>query len=83
MCYQPYWSCPTPHQFHLPQKHFLLPTPALPRRISPDSLAILKAQEVIAVNQDPLGVAGDLIWQIGQSRVSSQALAFVTSCFAL
>ena len=33
--------------------------------ISPASLAILKAREVIAVNQDPLGVAGDLIWKSG------------------
>ncbi|KAI7846119.1 hypothetical protein COHA_000380 [Chlorella ohadii] len=45
------------------------------RKISPDSLAILKAQEVIAVNQDPLGVAGDLIWQIGQSRIYAGPLA--------
>jgi alpha-galactosidase len=40
------------------------------RSINPDSLAILKAREVIAVNQDPLGVAGDLIWVQGASRVS-------------
>lgn len=33
------------------------------------SLAILKAQEVIAVNQDPLGVAGDLIWKQGPKEV--------------
>lgn len=47
---------------------FLLPRPSL-RSIHPDSLAILKAREVIAINQDELGVAGDLIWQQGASRV--------------
>lgn len=40
------------------------------RSIHPDSLAVLKAKEVIAVNQDPLGVAGDLVWMQGASRVS-------------
>ena len=40
------------------------------RSIDPDSLAILKAREVIAINQDPLAVAGDLIWVQGASRVS-------------
>ena len=44
------------------------------RRLHPDSLAVLKAREVIAVNQDDLGVAGDLIWVQGQSRVSASAL---------
>ena len=38
-------------------------------RINPDSLAVLLAEEVIAVNQDPLGVPGDLIWAQGASRV--------------
>jgi hypothetical protein len=40
------------------------------RSIHPDSLAVLKAREVIAVSQDELGVAGDLIWMQGASRVS-------------
>jgi alpha-galactosidase len=44
------------------------------RSIRPDSLAILKAREVIAINQDPLGVAGDLIWQQGANRVSAVLL---------
>lgn len=34
-----------------------------------ESYAILLAEEVIAVNQDPLGVAGDLIWKRGPSEV--------------
>lgn len=33
------------------------------------SLRILTAPEVIAVNQDPLGVAGDLVWKQGPSEV--------------
>ncbi|KAL4435858.1 hypothetical protein ABPG77_000620 [Micractinium sp. CCAP 211/92] len=45
------------------------------RTIHPDSLAILKAREVIAINQDELGVAGDLIWQQGASRVYAAPLA--------
>ena len=39
------------------------------RRLPPASLAILTAVEVIAVNQDPLGVAGDLIWKQGPYEV--------------
>ena len=35
------------------------------RTISPTALNILKAREVVAVNQDDLGVAGDLIWKEG------------------
>lgn len=34
-----------------------------------ESYDILLAKEVIAVNQDPLGVAGDLIWKQGPSEV--------------
>lgn len=34
-----------------------------------ESYDILLAEEVIAVNQDPLGVAGDLIWKQGPSEV--------------
>lgn len=33
-----------------------------------DTLAILTAPEVIAVNQDPLGVAGDLVWKQGPAE---------------
>ena len=38
--------------------------------IDPEALAILRARELIAVNQDPLGVAGDLIWKEGPLEVS-------------
>lgn len=33
------------------------------RTLSPASLAILKAREVLEVHQDDLGVAGDLVWK--------------------
>ena len=39
------------------------------RSISQEALDILLAQELIAVNQDPLGVAADLIWKMGPLEV--------------
>ncbi|DBA83192.1 TPA: hypothetical protein ACH3X2_006708 [Trebouxia sp. C0005] len=39
------------------------------RKLSKSALEILTASEVIAVNQDPLGVAGDLIWKEGPIEV--------------
>lgn len=45
----------------------------------PSSLAILKATEVIAINQDPLGHAGDLIWKQGPKEVSGQRTTMRTS----
>lgn len=39
------------------------------RTLSKSALEILLAKEVIAVNQDPLGVAGDLIWKEGPLEV--------------
>ena len=33
-----------------------------------DTLTILTAPEVIAVNQDQLGVAGDLVWKQGPAE---------------
>ena len=33
------------------------------------TLGILTAPEVILVNQDPLGVAGDLVWKQGPAEV--------------
>lgn len=41
----------------------------LPCSIRPSSLAVLKAKEIIAINQDALGVAGDLIWKQGPKEV--------------
>eukprot|EP00775_Hariotina_reticulata_P007706 gene7706-7905_t len=43
--------------------------------VSQQSLAILKAREVIAINQDPLGVAGDIIWKEGPAEIWAAPLA--------
>ena len=43
------------------------------RHISKEALTILLADEVIAVNQDDLGVAGDLIWKQGPLEVRQAA----------
>lgn len=40
------------------------------RLLQPEHLAILKSPEIIAVNQDPLGIAGDLVWKQGSKEVS-------------
>lgn len=37
--------------------------------LAADGYKILLAKEVIAVNQDPLGVAGDLVWKEGPAEV--------------
>lgn len=42
------------------------------RSLSREAKEILTAPEVIAVNQDPLGVAGDLVWKQGPLEVSRQ-----------
>ncbi|KAK9834824.1 hypothetical protein WJX81_001388 [Elliptochloris bilobata] len=39
------------------------------------TLAILTAPEVIAINQDPLGIAGDLVWKQGPAEVYASLLA--------
>lgn len=39
------------------------------RSVQPASLAILTAHELIAVNQDPLGIPADLIWKQGPYEV--------------
>ena len=43
------------------------------RSLSKSAMKILTASEVIAVNQDPLGVAGDLIWKEGPIEVTCLA----------
>ena len=40
------------------------------RKLSKAALKILTAEEVIAVNQDKLGVAGDLVYKEGPEEVS-------------
>lgn len=39
------------------------------RVLRAQSLAVLKAKELLAVNQDELGVAGDLVWKRGSKEV--------------
>jgi len=39
------------------------------RAISRETLLLLKSREVVAINQDPLGVAGDLVWKQGPKEV--------------
>lgn len=36
------------------------------------TLSILQSPEVIAINQDPLGVAGDLVWKQGPAEASPE-----------
>jgi len=42
---------------------------ALYRQITKDALGVLSTDELIAVNQDPLGIPGDLIWKQGADEV--------------
>ena len=44
-----------------------------------DTLSILKSREVIAINQDPLGVAGDLVWKQGPQEVSLHLIGALCS----
>lgn len=41
-------------------------------KLLPEAYSILLAAEVLAVNQDPLGVAGDLVWKEGPAEVRAQ-----------
>ncbi|EIE26102.1 glycoside hydrolase [Coccomyxa subellipsoidea C-169] len=45
------------------------------RQITKTALDILKSDELIAVNQDPLGVAGDLIWKQGANEIWGAGLS--------
>ena len=38
-------------------------------KLSNESYKILLSKEVIAVNQDELGIAGDLVWKEGPAEV--------------
>ena len=44
---------------------------AAARKLKKEELLLLKSREVIAVNQDPLGVAGDRVWKQGPYEVGS------------
>ncbi len=45
------------------------------------TLSLLTAPEVIAINQDPLGVAGELVWKQGPAEVRLQV--FLSHTFRL
>lgn len=44
------------------------------RSMAPSTLALFKAKELLAVNQDPLGVAGELVWKQASGRRAVAAL---------
>ncbi len=50
------------------------------RTLSREAKEILTAAEVIAVNQDPLGVAGDLIWKQGPLEVGHFCMLLSGRC---
>ena len=50
-----------------------LSAPKLTHVLCHQAIDILMAKEVIAVNQDPLGVAGDLIWKEGPNEVCTRS----------
>ena len=39
------------------------------RKLKKEELLLLKSREVIAINQDPLGIAGDRVWKQGPYEV--------------
>jgi alpha-galactosidase len=51
--------------------------------MSDDTFAILSAKELIAVNQDPLGIQGDLIYQLGPIQIWAGPLSTGERAFVL
>lgn len=45
------------------------------RRLDPDALSLLKNEELIAIHQDDLGVAGELVWKQGPREIYATILA--------
>lgn len=39
------------------------------RKLKKEELLLLKSREIIAINQDPLGVPGDRVWKQGPYEV--------------
>ena len=53
----------------------------VPRLLTKEQRDILLNEEIIAVNQDALGVAGDLVWKEGPQEVGLQLqCGFCTPC---
>ena len=51
----------------------------LTRKLKKDELLLLKSKEVIAINQDPLGVAGDRVWKQGPYEARACVASWDTS----
>ena len=45
------------------------------RKLDDKTLDIVTAAEVIAVNQDPLGIPGDRVWKVGPAEVRPTTFA--------
>ena len=45
------------------------------RNMKKEELTLLKSREVIAINQDPLGIAGDRVWKQGPYEVILPAVS--------
>jgi len=77
--------------FHEYRSHFaiwcLLKAPLLVgcdmSNMSKETMSIFGATELIAVNQDPLGVQGDLIWQLGPQQLWAGPLSDGSRVFIL
>ena len=54
-----------------------------PRALSPESIAMLENRQVIAVDQDPLGIQGTVVQQEGAGQVWSKPLAGGAAAVAL
>ncbi len=54
-----------------------------PRALSPESIAMLENRQVIAVDQDPLGIQGTVVQQEGAGQVWSKPLAGGDAAIAL
>ena len=54
-----------------------------PRALSPESIAMLENRQVIAVDQDPLGIQGTVVQQEGAGQVWSKPLAGGDAAVAL
>ena len=54
-----------------------------PRALSPDTIRMLENRQVIAIDQDPLGIQGTVVEQEGSGQVWSKPLAGGAAAVAL
>ena len=64
MCALPMQSCFVPLCMHPAEQPWVKS-----RNMKKEELTLLKSREVIAINQDPLGIAGDRVWKQGPYEV--------------